>query len=414
MNDKRSFLDYLLLFFIIIVSGLATAFYRTVIPNILIFIPAFFFIIKNGAPQRLVYAYIIWFTYITLSFIKYPSSNLYWPFQYFVNITLAYGIIRYFSFNLIRKSEKIIYCLVVWSCILYAIQLFFGDVLLSVWRSCDWSGGMIDKSTTYYFHTFCYTIIQFTESVFNTSLPRNAGFCWEPGPFSAMINIALYLSLAQHEFKISRIPKRFLIYSLALLTTRSTTGFLMYFIILIYVMYNARLSLFIRNSLLVLFLFFIILVSLNIDFLSDKIFAEIESDFVDAANNSVDNIDGSALPRIVSLRITLLDFMENPLLGFGVNDDIKWLSKNGFINSATITGLGNFLSRFGLILTVLFYYLLYRSSLLFASIYKFKGGLLFFLIMLVFSFSFNIMEAPFYLSLVFFWFFSDSKKVKLI
>lgn len=89
---------------------------------------------------------------------------------------------------------------------------------------------------------YVYTIIFYN---FGGILPRNSGMFWEPGAFQGYLNIAIALALLLPKNKERKWSLVFLV--TALLTTVSTTGYLVFgFIIIFYVYKFSRLSSFSR------------------------------------------------------------------------------------------------------------------------------------------------------------------------
>lgn len=114
---------------------------------------------------------------------------------------------------------------------------------------------------------YVYTII-FHD--FGGILPRNSGMFWEPGVFQGYLNIAIALALLLPKNKERKWSLVFLV--TALLTTVSTTGYLVFgFIIIFYVYKFSRLSSFSR------FLYSLIVIGVcmysffALDFMHDKI-----------------------------------------------------------------------------------------------------------------------------------------------
>ena len=69
-------------------------------------------------------------------------------------------------------------------------------------------------------------------SAFGVFLPRNAGMFWEPGAFQGYLNIAVAFLIMQ-PFTKNRLL-HFLILTIAILTTKSTTGYAVFAFILLY------------------------------------------------------------------------------------------------------------------------------------------------------------------------------------
>jgi hypothetical protein len=106
--------------------------------------------------------------------------------------------------------------------------------------------------------------------------------------------------------------------------------------------------------------------------------------------------------RYSSFLIDFKDFTNNPLLGYGGHVQEMWTAKLG-AQIGSISGLGKLLARFGLVGTIFFFYMLIKSSKKLCSTFDFKGWLGLFVIMLMISISYSLIEQPL---LMCFWLFS--------
>ena len=96
------------------------------------------------------------------------------------------------------------------------------------------------------------------------------------------------------------------------------------------------------------------------------------------------------------------DFLNNPILGLGGNEQESWTNKMG-ANVSVISGLGNLLAQNGLVGFLFFIILSIRSSLLFSKHFNYKGKLLLFVIIIFISISYSVILLP---VIVCFWMFS--------
>jgi len=106
--------------------------------------------------------------------------------------------------------------------------------------------------------------------------------------------------------------------------------------------------------------------------------------------------------RFSSFVIAIRDFYENPLLGTAGISGKRWTSKIG-VNISTITGIGNLLVNFGIIGFLFFIITTFKTSFFFSKYCNYKGGSLFFLIILSIAISYPILEMPLIMS---FWLFN--------
>ena len=409
----RKKVDYIFLFYIILSSGMATTYFRSVTNTLVLFVISAIYIFSNvkNINKNYIVACFLWFTYIILSLLKYQGDNYYWPFTYFVNFTIIYFVINKYKSGLFSKSEEIIFILTLLSLIFYAWQIIDFDSLLLIWQKFDISGGLFAKENLHYHHTLFYTILQFEYMKNVGNISRNAGFCWEPGAFSCFIIIAILFLIFQNNDDIKKRKLKFIIYLIALITTQSTTGFLAFFLItILFISNNIKIK---KIKYFIFPIIFIILfiIYLNVPILGEKINKQINRDLLNEALEASTSKYSVSLDRFASLKITLLEFIDNPILGIGANENLRWSSLNN-INISPTSGIGNILARYGLFGILPFFIALIYSSKRIATSINYKGDWYFMLIILIFGFSFNIIETPFFLSLIFFGLFNNEHSFK--
>jgi len=212
---------------------------------------------------------------------------------------------------------------------------------------------------------------------------RNNGFVFEPGYFSVLINFALYNLLInkKNKFRIFRL----LIYIVGLATTFSTTGLLMFAIIIVnYTINSKRIKMFFVMPIVIWGIF-------SIPFLSDKIekaFYErsgVENGLQMALDNKGALVSLGRFDGFTYHFLTVKD--KAPVLGFlGIED------KFAIPNISSPNGIGVLIYYFGFFGFVLVMILLYSSCY---SDFKRKNipYSFFFILILVSLFSFPYINA---------------------
>jgi hypothetical protein len=234
--------------------------------------------------------------------------------------------------------------------------------------------------------------------------PRNAGFCWEPGPFSCFIIIGIFLLIVKNNFEIKKCIYRLSIYLIALISTQSTTGLIAFLILVIWFLNNKYNFTNARLVLIPVIIILIFLVFQFVPFFGNKINSQLNTNLHKVAIETSASNFSSNLDRFSSIKVTFSEFMDNPILGIGANQKERWSAKNN-IDVIPTSGIGNILAQYGLFGIIPFLLLLYQSSKTFTNIFNYKGNWYLFLIIIVFGFSFNIIETPFFLSIIMFSFF---------
>ena len=160
---------------------------------------------------------------------------------FYLNFLLAaYVLYKLYGNDLIKNISQDIVILAAISIIGWLFLLLDATLLASILKPFNFSGGFREEYGIYdYIHIGIYTIHNLTIKTEYAYLPRNAGFCWEPGIFSVFLVLALFIRtslLKKHLISFSSI-----ILLIALLTTQSTTGYIAFFIYLLYY-YSSRLA----------------------------------------------------------------------------------------------------------------------------------------------------------------------------
>lgn len=221
---------------------------------------------------------------------------------------------------------------------------------------------------------------------------KNTGPFWENAAFGGFLLMALFFNLFY--FKKGLSNKQNLIFLIAVLSTLSTTSYIVLAILLI--MY------FINNSQIFLvlpLLVFIVLISWisfkNIDFLGTKVVQQLEM-FQDYKSGNI-NFDSQ---RFISSWVDMNDFIKNPFFGAGISnytrynllgyDELEYIRTNGWMD---------FLVKFGLIGFLIYFITLFKSFKNFFIIHSDSNKLAIYFLILIFFIGFS--ELYFYLP--FFW-----------
>lgn len=399
----NSLFNLILMAALILVSGLATRLFRGVEVIIVCFVISFVYLVRKNIvfDNKYLAACILWFAYIVFSYIKYPGDNYFWPVLYFCNLTIVFAVVRRFGENFFQTYSAVMYCLSAYSLLLFGWQLLNVDVMYSIWSVFDMSGALFDKPYTYYAHTFFYTIHQFKD--ISKGLPRNAGFCWEPGAFSCFIVIAIYFQLVCDSYKVELNKFRYVVFIVALLTTQSTTGLAGALVVFLGYLLNLR-----RES-RGKYMVFALLAALPLAAVLPDQLDKVQEQLSDDLSEQVLAIDASenekGLGRFQSIYILAIDFIENPVLGVGANRESTWVSRMG-VDANPTSGIGNMMATYGIFLMLPFLIVLAITSSAVAARAGDHAGFVLFIVVIVLGFSFSVIETPIFLSIIFWGYFS--------
>jgi hypothetical protein len=229
-------------------------------------------------------------------------------------------------------------------------------------------------------------------------LGRNNGPFWEPTVFATMLVIAQIFNLLLNKVLFNR---KGIVFTIAILTTFSTTGFLAYFLLIIfYFLLSPRINILTKAIVAGGFLMLSVSLFTNLPFLSEKIDNEIEK-----SDYEIDQFGGDS--RLASAILDMREVTEkNEYLLFGKG--LVAESRIGGVDKEVLRNCGDtaLLIEWGLLFTVIFIGLLFYSFLALTRFYDIHWGfsVIFTLIILIFGFSEVYFNLPFFYSLLFFGF----------
>jgi hypothetical protein len=181
---------------------------------------------------------------------------------------------------------------------------------------------------------------------------RNIGMFWEPGAFAGYIIVAFILNIQNFTEKFRVNKTKFMVLGGALISTQSTTGYILFFLFLIIVNFQ-----FIKRNWVVGLLTILVISPLiystfiNQDFLLEKITSQYES--------SIEKEGEYDPSRFGALLFDIHYIKKHPLTGNGLHERTRyadhpnlWYDRGGHGN-----GFSNFIASMGLL--GMFFYLFY-------------------------------------------------------
>lgn len=340
------------------------------------------FALFTGAYALLTVVYFLKFDWVN------PTSTL----RVYLKLLIGYHIISVVGVVFLEYFRKLVYKLALISLPLYLIQLVAYDQLKSIIGIIESTIPALDYRGDWYVNSFFFTLN-------DNGMFRNSGFAWEPKGFASILDVSIILGLMQNGFKLNR---SILIQLVALTTTFSTAGYL---VICVAVPLLFILNIKSREKKMISIIFGSILVVMisSLDFMYDKITREIENReahlvYIDAETN----LPSVTLGRFGSLALAAKDFPKNPIVGIGMQDKERTQGKHTRL--VWVSGIADFLSRFGLLGIAFLIYSYYISSKRIVSVYKMKGsGVLVITFMMIF-FASAVIISPLFFAFQFFGF----------
>ena len=342
---------------------------------------------------------LIWSVAVCLKFHDFSSSNLSYYFFLIYAIIIAFIHVRIFGRDLFSIYEHII---VVLSGI--SLLLWGATVLSPAMRSF-----FLQFPETSYGNNFLYIFncMDPTKDQVYRSIIRNAGCSWEPGRFAIMLTLAIFVNLSRNGVRFNH-NKKIIILLLALATTFSTTGYVIT-ILLYFIFWFEKINL---KSVLTFFLIALPLsiYIFSIDFMAGKIQDTVSYEGLTKERmHNINYNEGQSgeeylgsLDRFESASFDWMNFLHEPLLGYGKNWDYSWFRQNISTNIALTGGLVKILAQYGIIVALLLYSLLFYSSVKISRLFNHRHKLAFAIMILLSSISYNIFCIPIFTA---FWFY---------
>ncbi|MXO95860.1 hypothetical protein GRI34_05420 [Erythrobacter aquimaris] len=176
---------------------------------------------------------------------------------------------------------------------------------------------------------------------------RNSAMFWEPGAFQAIINLSLSLLPLSSWLEPSR-RFRMICVLLALITTFSTTGYLLFFIILTVKITQIRQSWVLRVPLISFAIALSVFATFQLDFIGAKILGQIERSLYSASFSP---------DRFGSLFFDIHYIEKNPVFGNGLIQETR-LADHPELHNRNLghsNGLSNFIATFGFFGALLYF-----------------------------------------------------------
>jgi hypothetical protein len=408
-SDAIGIFEYIYVFLLVLYAGRSIVFFESPIITenpIGVFLPVamsgllalkrrLFFTVEF---YLLLFYFLIYFVAVTIKYYEFqPTFIITYYFLFFT----TYVAIKALKFNLFLMFEKIVYYLAVISLGLWGIQVLAGgDFLFNIFSRFSFlreisfvSGNGISG--------IIYSIQPYETVVINgATIARNCGFAWEPGSYASYLNLALFVNLfLSGNDKSKKI--RFWVFILAILTTQSTTGYMLLAVIMTFYLFNRD----VKKVLLLLPVAAAVLLFLfSLPFMKDKIVDLIsETQTIDDIVWDSFGRENSTTPqRFTSFLMTFIDFKENPVLGLAGKSELSWIER-ARTSISPISGIGNLMAQLGLVGFIPFIILLLKSSFKFSGHFAYRGKILMFLVIIMISVSYTVLMIPLIMS---FWMYS--------
>ena len=381
--------DFLVLYMLIGVSGIPYfEWHKEFVIIGTILAGAVFFTRGHTVHVSIIYALIL--CYFIELFQAYLFNNLVISsmVKTFCKLLQAYFTVHVLGFRFFSVFVNFMYA----SCLL-SLPFFIGGYLpgftdFMLTDVCKYFGPAfpITESIDLYVRPDNIIIYTFNPNVIYDDL-RNSGPFWEPGGFAVFINVALSINIALEKKLIS---VKNLVMTIVLITTFSTAGYLSLLCLVVgYVTTN--LSVGYNVIILSVMLFVVPYLYTNLEFMEKKITSNLVS------------YNSDTTSRFGSAYFDLLDFLKNPIIGYGRRVENLFGNVAYDIKMHRNVGITSLLVHYGIIVFVLYFFYTIQFFLKYFQSIKQSFWYSFFalLSLLVNYSSQKICELPFFISLVF-------------
>jgi hypothetical protein len=392
-NSRR---NYFLVFLIVASSGIP--FFSGVESlNIFLFLFTFIIIIYKGIKKD-PKAFLIIFLFFLIEVFQH---FLHGSYSYrtsvgtIVKLSAAYFIVKLVKENFINYYINILYFFSIISFVFYVLSFVPGITEIIISQIAPYfESPFVDPDS---FYTPSPSIIVYT---FDPSLMteyRNSGPFWEPGAFAVYLIFALLFNIIKKGVLFEKKNKVFI---LALITTFSTAGYIAFFILVCgYYLFNKKLS---HKLILIIFIFASISIYTTTSFLEEKV------------KNNISLADETTSSRFGSAIADYSLFQESPIVGWGRGPmryggkEVTFFGQDQHRNN----GVFILLATYGLLGSLLYYFLFYKSLITINRYFNFRNGFpfVFFVTVMLLGFSQNLFFKPFFLCFLFLFLTINSEK----
>jgi hypothetical protein len=397
-NRSTTFIEYSVVGLIIFFAGSASVFARSfetwnnilalIIPvaavAVLGLVKGFHF---NHRFLLLMAGYVL---YTIASTIKFGEIH---PHFFGINVikfTIAYVVVSTLRTRFFAIYENILFYLAIIALIFWVLHNAIPFTFVEFLRNFEFSTQGEGRGSTD-FNAIVYTVSNYDlvpnhiANFGGFELYRNSGFAWEPGAFSAFINLAILFNLLRNKFRLGKNPQLWVLI-IALLTTFSTTGYSMFILMGFFYLYNQKLR---KVAWVIPIAVLFAVLIFNLPFMADKITETAEYNTEELIYLSIKHGTQYAPQRFESLQIDFIDFLNHPVLGYGGQVEERWTYQLG-AQIATISGIGKILAQFGLVGLIFFLFSVWSSSKKMVVIYNLRGAIFPAVLIIMISISYTI------------------------
>lgn len=326
------------------------------------------------------------------------------PLIYF-ELFLAYVVYSLYKESLFSRFEQLSVKMSILAVVLWCICLVSYHPMFALAQAIGDKGAGVSQSLY---------VFSIPKNINNVGfLLRNCGYSWEPGRFASMLIVALWFNILRTNLNFK--DKNFIILTIALITSQSTTGYVIYILMVgVYYVVNKH-----WNPIILVIGGALVAGSMTLPFMQQKIISLFDSSQnMEDSFHSMDYLaeTGASEGLYIPQRFDGFVFQSmnlekaNKLIGDGRNYQNFYLNKTLNYPIVVSEGILAVFIKYGWILAILMYYSLFRSSSCFSAYFNNKGKLLYPILFIGLNFSYYLWAAPILMTL-WLWAFWEGKLV---
>lgn len=315
----------------------------------------------------------------------------------------AYAIIKLVNVRFIDIYIKLIFFLTIISLFFY-ILFFIPDVTNILFKFGQTVFKPVFGLPADRQYPYTSNLLIFNFNGYEYLPPRNSGPFWEPGAFSIFLNIAIMFNVIVNGKLFS---KKNLVFIVALITTISTAGFLVFFFISLSLLLVNKKYTYLKYLIAIPIILIFINAITSFEFLLPKI------------QESIFNAELTTTSRFGSALADYVLILKNPILGYGRSEqaiygvnyfEISFMHRNN--------GLTKLFVQWGIIFALIFLYQIKKSFYHIVKQFRKPSSfaLILFTSFILSAFSQGIFQYPFFMGLMFLQFvnFNQMNKLKTL
>lgn len=344
---------------------------------------------------------IIYFALLLVYFLQFGYVDFFLSSYIYLKFLYAYISVKVIGKNFFVYFENIVYKGALISIPLFISQIFFYEQTLYL-------VSFLQKNISFFSYNSDdhYSIFFFTINTRGAEL-RNSGFAWEPKGFSNFLALAILINLVRHNFKL--LNKKLIVLIVALITTFSTTGYLVVFICFsVFVFMNIKFK---HRLIIIPIILFVFTFVLQQKFILDKIQNEFETKggYEDLLYTKRDDRETFSLGRIGSFIVDFEDFKKKPIIGYGMQRSER--TQHRWVKLVRVNGLSDIFATFGILGLLFFIYTYWKFYDKLLKPKRMRGRYVLMLSTLICFFASNLISHPFWMSMYFVFLIPFEKRV---